>query len=322
MVEFHCVLGNRDFLKVQDERLPIWRFIDHRQWLSSLVYLNHRLQRPPDSTFILDCGAWSYKNEALPRWSVGECIERYATFAQPGDTITSPDHMVLRGMAEEEEALRVDLTLDNARQFLKLCPVEWSPMAVTHGSTITARIAMTKELLDMGYRTIGIGSVAIRAGNRRFVHSLLEETVRLREQEPFRIHVLGISALSWVPVYGELGIDSYDGSSMFFSAFTAGEFLWHDGSGKLREYKVKQVPVNEIPFCGCLPCRSMRAEGLDTREYGSNERNMGRAVHNINQYLAALDMVRGTRLAQPALLGPNYLSPSARADIDACDEFD
>jgi hypothetical protein len=31
----------------------------------------------------------------------------------------------------------------------------------------------------------------------------------------------------------------------------------------------------------------MRAQGVDTRQMGSNEHNMGRAVHNINQYLRA-----------------------------------
>lgn len=39
---------------------------------------------------------------------------------------------------------------------------------------------------------------------------------------------------------------------------------------------------------GCLACRRLRAEGVDTRSYGSNEHNMGRAAHNLNQLMRVI----------------------------------
>jgi tRNA-guanine family transglycosylase len=295
--QFHCVLGNRDYLKVDGEKRPIWEFVegwDH--WLTSLVYLKN-VRRPPGGRFILDCGAWSYKAEATPRWSPVECVERYLTFAQPGDILASPDHMVLRNMSPEEEAYRVDLTLQNAREFLHLCPADYSPIGVTHGSTIESRIQMTRDLLEIGYRHVAIGSVAIRAGNRRFINGLLAETTRLRAESPFYLHVLGVSALSWYPEYVRHEVDSFDGSSMFFSAFTAGEFYeWVDG--KIIGHCVKGSPdLTAIPPCDCLSCATMRSQGIDTRQMGSNENNMGRAVHNINVYLRGLRELQSSPVA-------------------------
>lgn len=293
--EFHCVLGNRDYLKIQTDdgpiKEPIWKYIEGQdRWLTSLVYMRNASRAP--GRYILDCGAWSYKGEAQPRWSPAECLDRYTTFALPGDIVAAPDHMVLRGMDAQEEQYRIDLTLENARAFLAAYPPTLDPIAVTHGSTLETRGAMLRELLDMGYRHVAIGSVAIRAGNRKFIRGILDDVARLKQQQPFYVHVLGVSALSWVGEFRDYGVDSYDGSSMFFAAFTAGEWFWHRGDGTLREYPVKQTELADMPHCECPPCIAMRAQDIETRRYGSNEANMGRAVHNINQYLAALRVVR------------------------------
>lgn len=292
MPEFYCVVGNRDRIKVRGEHVPIWSFLPTQaHWLSSLVYTSGSSFQRPSGHWLLDCGAWSYKHEAAPRWTPKECVQRYALLGHPGDLVASPDHMVLRQHDAEEETYRVGITLENARVFLSLCPPHLRPIAVQHGNTVAARIAMTRELLDIGYRAIAIGSVAGRAGNRTFVRAVLEETARLAQEEPFYLHVLGISALSWYHEFAQHGVQSFDGSSMFFAAFTAGEWLWFNGT-KLVEYGVKRdaAPIDLV--CACDVCRVLREQGIDTRQMGSNEHNMGRAVHNIGQYVQALDWVK------------------------------
>ena len=116
---------------------------------------------------------------------------------------------------------------------------------------------------------------------------------KLRQQETFKIHVLGISSIRWVREYVKYDIDSFDGSSMFFSAFTGATYyaLDNKNDGYIKKYSVKDLTKDQIPICICPACEVIRSIGLDTREMGSNERNMGRAVHNINIYLKALEMV-------------------------------
>lgn len=294
--QFYCVLSNRDFLKVKKDghetKVPIWRFIDGQEnWLTSLVYIKPGAWQtdPVPGHRFLDCGAWSYKNDEVPKWSVDECIEMYNQYANMGDIITSPDHLVMRNHDATIENERIALSLSNAHKFIKKYPKQFVPIAVTHGNDIDKRIAMTKQLLDMGYRYIAIGGVAGRAGNRKFVQEVIERTCNLREHGYFKIHVLGISALSWLPVYEEYGVNSYDGSSMFFSAFTGASYYWLDPNhiSGITKYSVKDLNAEDIPICHCPACVTMRKQGDDTRTMGSNERNMGRAVHNINVYLQA-----------------------------------
>lgn len=307
MVQFYCVAGNRDRIKVRQPdgsfvQTPIWAFLpEQHHWLTSLVYL--RRMAPPPGHRIFDCGAWSYKQAPEPKWSPEECAEQYAAAASPGDLAAAPDHMVLRQHDAQEEALRVDVTLAGARRFLEVCPAGVTPVAVTHGNTVDVRVRMTEELLGMGYRAIASGSVAVRAGHRKFLHAVFDATARLREQQGFYWHVLGVSALSWVPEYEHYGVDSYDGSSMFFAAFTAGDYNWWDAeTQRIVSYDAKEggdIPVE----CDCPVCVTMRLQGVDTRRMGSNEHNMGRAVHNIHVYLQALRERSVTSTARQESLG-------------------
>lgn len=295
MPQFYCVIGNRDHLKIKDKsgkvmrQAPVWEFItDQNHWLTSLIYANG-VKSPPGHR-LFDCGAWTYKHERLPKWTSVQCIEQYQQYAAPGDVVTAPDHMVLRGHSWAEESHRVLLTLREAQEFIKHCPQKWTPMAVTHGNRLEVRINMAKRLLDMGYRYLAIGGVAGRAGARKQVREILEAMAALKHEGDLKIHVLGVSALSWLPVYRELGIDTFDGSSMFYAAFTGATYYWPDPDAisGVSKYSVKELPPEKIPLCHCPACVAMRKQGDDTRTMGSNERNMGRAVHNINIYLEVL----------------------------------
>jgi len=302
--QFYCVLSNRDFLKVKESgdevKTPIWEFIEGQDnWLTSLVYIKPgtwQTHSAPGHRFI-DCGAWSYKNEPAPKWTVDECIELYGEYARPGDIVTAPDHMVLKNHDATIEAERCALTIQNAYYFIKKYAKEHVPIAVTHGN-IETRIDMTKQYLDMGYKYIAIGGVAGRAGARDYVTNIIDKTCELRTQYDFKIHVLGISALSWLPVYKEYDINSYDGSAMFFSAFTGASYYWLDPEhmSGIKKYSVKDLPMDKIPICDCPPCVVMREQGDDPRTMGCNEKNMGRAVHNINVYLKAKALMQGRDL--------------------------
>lgn len=300
---FYCVATNRDVLNVRSgstvERKPLWDFVssEQRDWLTSLVYLQ-RMAPPPGRRF-LDCGAWSYKDKESPKWPPAECVERYVTVASPGDIVAAPDHMILRDHDEAEQERRRAITIANAREFVGRCPDHLSPIAVIHGRDVPARLGMAEAMLDFGYTHLAVGSVA---GERRrpFVVEVLEGLAELRSRRPFYLHVLGLSALSWYPTYRRLGVDSFDGSAMFFAAFTGATYYALRDDGTIAKHVVKGVDPESIPACDCPACVAMRTQGDDTRTMGNNERNMGRAIHNINVYLAALERLRSA----PSLTEP------------------
>jgi hypothetical protein len=297
MSAFHLVIGNRDKLKFPDRTVAIWELLDGgwQTYLTSLKYATSTgadgANLPPaDREAMFDCGAWSYLEEEVPTWTPAQCHGHYDVLAQPGDTVFAPDHMVLPGHDPEEAARRLAITMDNAREFLALHDGRATvPMGVIHGQTIQQRTDNALALLEMGYRHLALGGIARLASAPKRAVATVEAIARLKQQEVFHLHVLGISAPSYWDTWQALGVDSFDGTGPFRAAFF-GCYIGPDG----REYGVekdgrantkKQPPVSDAPACDCLACRTLESYGYTPRTFGSNEHNMGRAVHNVNMYL-------------------------------------
>lgn len=335
---FTVVINNRDKLKLTQDHegapLPapkmerIWNFIetDPRGYLTSLAYHNPNSDPLPqtDEGNIYDCGAWSYKAEPYPilKKRNGPLTPEgtMKLFEEAGaregrDIIVSPDMMILDGLDSPQVAReKIEISYQFARAMKPLAGAH-RLMAVTHGS-FEQRHEMMEHYLDLGYRHIALGSLALKSSrDPYFVYRCVEDALQYRAQVPdLYIHVLGVSSIKWAATLTHLGVDSFDGSSMYMSAFTAGSFLQYvpEDPNLLKKYRiVENVPgSDELPPCHCPACSAMRAEGWDTRAQGGtlrdpsgrpynggNEANMGRAVHNINMYLRALQDVQARILA-------------------------
>lgn len=298
-INFNLVITNRDHLKVNGDKIPIWEFIDRplKHKLTSLFYCPPMKQIPGDIFF--DCGAWSYRDSKYPKYTVDECLNEYAKYAKPKDTLCSPDHMVLNN----EHDYRIDITLNNAKEFITKCPKGYIPIAATHGNDMETRKRMTCELLSMGYKKLAVGGVAGRAGrlstskgitkNAQFVIDIIETMIKEGAKD---IHILGVGSIPWVLKYLEYPeVKSYDTATMYKQAFTAGTYYFvnEDDPKNILKFKAvrEQNAENDLPECDCLACVSMREQNRDTRTYGSNENNMGRACHNVNMYLRTLELL-------------------------------
>jgi hypothetical protein len=89
----------------------------------------------------------------------------------------------------------------------------------------------------------------------------------------------------------EIGVQSADGSSHFKQAFTGGLFYTQEGEQLTKHQAARPGNAADLgivaPSCNCKACRMLREEGIDTRSFGSNEHNMGRAAHNMNMLMLA-----------------------------------
>jgi hypothetical protein len=235
---------------------------------------------------IFDCGAWSYRNDDIPKISPESALDRYLQLAKPNDILIAPDHMLIPGVDLDS---RRAFNTASAQDFLKLCPDDFRPMATLHGMDLDERIQHGKRLVEMGYRHIAIGGIAARASQKALVLSMVLE---IRKALPdVWLHVLGLSSPPYAAAWHEYGVESFDGSSHFKQAFTGGAFFTVTG-GKLKKWKAVRPgeSVDDLPTCDCLACLKLRDEGIDTRSYGSNENNMGRAAHNMNMLMIAQDI--------------------------------
>lgn len=306
------VVSNRDHIKLRTpegelEPRPFWEFLDEHPdgWLSSLAY--GRDDVPADRPQIWDCGAWTYRDEAEPalngeRVTAEYALWRYGLVAAPGAFAVAPDHMLIP--ATKRGPLSV-YDLDERRAFNReqarafLTPARergLRPMGVVHGQSLHERVEHAAFLLDLGYDALAVGGVAARANSYRraveVVHAVREET------EGVHLHVLGLSAPTYYAAWCALGVDSCDGASHFKQAFTGGKFFSLGRRG-LREHRAARVRdgvrIDPLPeaWCECRACARLREDGVDTRTYGSNEHNMGRAAHNLNMLIAAHRQIAG-----------------------------
>ena len=307
MTAYYGVIGNRDHIKIKGEKRPFWEFLDEQPggWLTSLVYAREEL--PPHDNdmecnvcvpMIWDCGAWSYKdqdvphigkNAVTPEWTLAQYRER----ATPGDFIIAPDHMLIESFGRLD--YRREFNRASAQEFWRRCKLADSgliPMATAHGVSIDERVEYAEFLHGIGYRAIALGGLAGRASAKR---SNIEIVQVVREALPdVWLHVLGLSSPDYARAWYQLGVDSFDGASHFKQAFTAGTF-YTEFQGKLIKHKAARtdressLPIEEItaPLCDCQACSILRQNGIDTRTYGSNENNMGRAAHNQNMLMRA-----------------------------------
>lgn len=299
---YYVVIGNRDHIKYKGEKRPFWEFLDKTPdgFLSSLAYLPGPFEFP-NTSLIGDCGAWSYKNEPQPKlkknlvtpeWA----LEQYQKYFRPGDFVVAPDHMLIPFEGVDLDARR-QFNLESAKRFLPIAEnAGFKPMATVHGMDLEERLINIGRLYEIGYRNFSLGGLAARASQKKVLLESVGALVhKIREVLPDAwVHVLGVSSPDYAAAWSELGVSSYDGSSHFKEAFTAGTFFTVEGS-KLIKHKAARVdrstgelstPI-QAPECSCLACQRMREEGIDTRTYGSNENNMGRAAHNLNMLMQA-----------------------------------
>lgn len=297
------VIGSRDYIKIKGEKRPFWEFLDSSPdgWLTSLTY--RRKDLPNDGLpMIYDCGAWSYKDEEIPPVNSEQVAASYRDHAHDGAMVIAPDHMLIEGTDID---FRRRWNLEQAKQFLGDCPVNLTPMACVHGMDLDERVAHALELLGMGYHHIAIGGLAARASQKRKVVEWVRE---IRSAVPdVWLHVLGLSSPDYMRTWCRLGIQSADGSSHFKQAFTGGAFFTVDGD-KLTKHQAARTRDGEtvgsdMPECDCKACSLLRADGVDTRSYGSNEHNMGRAAHNLNMLMIAQKAAMRERVVLVACCG-------------------
>jgi hypothetical protein len=286
---YYGVIGNRDHIKIHGEKRPFWEFLDVQPdgWLCSLAY---RRKDFPESHMIWDCGAWSYKNEETPKLpgigliTPSSALKHYIELSSIGDILIAPDHMLIDGV---DVVGRKKFNRISSKVFLNLCPPAYLPMATIHGFGLDDRINNAKVLHDMGYNHLALGGMAARAAQPKIV---FDAVAKVRDAVPdVWLHVLGLSAPKYAKEWERLGVQSFDGSSHFKQAFTAGKFYEWNGEKLLGHHATKEKNgATDIPECDCVACSALKEEGIDTRTYGSNENNMGRAAHNMNQLMKAI----------------------------------
>jgi len=141
---------------------------------------------------------------------------------------------------------RYDLTLHNAREmyeYYEASNYSFRLMAAVQGWDPESYREATKQLLDLGYRYLGIGGVAGSGVNdiKKIVKAVGTEVKRFEREHETRIdtHVFGFAKTGAFQTVGRCGITSFDSASMLRAAWTGGQNYHLDSDERYDAIRVR-----------------------------------------------------------------------------------
>ena len=195
-----------------------------------------------DGPVIGDSGAWLYKYEEEPPYSVRELLDYYVRLKIPVGAHL--DHMILktirvdgvkRELTPEEKKKRWEITLDNARETIDLLEKEkfnhLQIIGVVQGWDIKSYCIAARQLLEMGYNYLGVGGIARKptAHLIKIVAAINREIDKLPsvKRNNIKLHLFGFARLRLIPFLMSKRVVSFDTAAPLRQAWESGEHNYH-----------------------------------------------------------------------------------------------
>jgi hypothetical protein len=179
--------------------------------------------------FMGDCGAFSYRNEPEPPYSVDGVLGFYDCCRV--DWGVSIDHLILgydskidsglfgTDVVPEDWVTRQEITITLAAEFLRKARAgrySFEPVGAAQGWSPKSYARCVAELQKMGYRRIALaGLVSLRCTE---VLEVLAGVAEVRHSDT-ELHLLGLNRLEHVEAFRKHGVTSIDSTSPLTQAF-------------------------------------------------------------------------------------------------------
>jgi hypothetical protein len=237
----------------------------------------HRYLRLPKGLEVFgDCGAFSYVNEKEPWYETDDVLEYYDAIRV--DYGASVDHLVVKTiyvtevveekledgtvitrqkkqkkqMTEDEYKRRIQLTLENAREFIRLHRkrrYKFTPVGVAQGWTPDTYADSVKNLLKMGYTYIALGGLARSPASQ--VLDVLKAAKHAVDEFPgrssseIRFHLFGVAKLTLIDELPKYSVASIDSASYLRKAWLRSGQNYLGVNGQW--YTAIRVPQSDNP---------------------------------------------------------------------------
>ena len=231
-----------------------------------------------------DCGAFSYIDEDEPAISTEQAIALYELYNF--NMGASVDHIPIETLAESERQRRVEITIDNADAFFKLCKRRgrlFTPVGAIQGVSPEQYAENVARYCEMGYRHLAIGGLV------PLTDPVIEKIVQAvsaaadEQQERPWLHLFGIYRPKLQGRFRELGIDSFDSASYFRKAWLRSDQNYIGPDGKW--YAAIRVPMTSDPRTR----KRLEQAGADISEAKEQEGAALRLLVQYGQGLVGID---------------------------------
>ncbi|MDQ8206855.1 tRNA-guanine transglycosylase DpdA [Coraliomargarita sp. SDUM461003] len=206
-----------------------------------------------------DCGAFTYRNDPEPPYSVDEVIDFYDDLGF--DLGISLDHVIL-GFEDEDESeykiypdskkleelaefkRRQDTTLRLAKEFLESCisrKVKFKPLGVAQGWSPSSYADAVEKLQEIGYDYIALGGMVPLKTDE--IESCLRKIEKIRKKDT-KFHLLGISRIDELREFEKFGVVSADSTAPLLQAFKSDRDNFQLNGDSFIALRVQQVGEN------------------------------------------------------------------------------
>jgi hypothetical protein len=197
-----------------------------------------------------DCGAFSYVDLERPPYTPGMMLDFYS---DGGFTHgCSVDHIIfdfdsqvkeLDGGTESARS-RFDITLENARAFLKAAksmPKSFTPIGVVQGWSPDSMAHAAAKLRKMGYEYLAIGGMVPL--NSAQIHMCLT-AIKSKLSANIKIHLLGFAKAEQIHEFKQYSIASFDSTSPLTRAFKDAKANYYQvrNDGRLEYFTAIRIP--------------------------------------------------------------------------------
>lgn len=201
-----------------------------------------------------DCGAFAYVREKVPPVTVNQVMSFYEDCGF--DYGASIDHIILPFNEQWDHALpgidpvpedvraRQDLTLTLAREFLdehRRRGCRFTPMGVAQGWSPNSYRFAVGELQKIGYRFIALGGMVPLQTPEILKTLQIVDKVR---RDDTCLHLFGVSRISGVDQFQNLGVTSFDSTSPLRQAFKEDRDNYYASDRTYTAIRVPQVGAN------------------------------------------------------------------------------
>ncbi len=198
-----------------------------------------------------DCGAFNYRDEPEPPYSVDDVIEFYELCGFTHGV--SVDHMIgaydasldqprlLGPTVPEEFQKRFDLTLELAAQFMDRCRhgyFNFQAIGIAQGWSPRSYQKAVRQLMSIGFDYIALGGlVPLKTPD---ILQVLESVKEVTGGK-IRLHLFGITRLENLEAYSDAGVVSLDSASPMRQAFKDSKNNYYSAEGHYTAVRVPQA---------------------------------------------------------------------------------
>jgi hypothetical protein len=287
----------------------------------------HRFMRfPPSEDFdrsqwpvLGDCGAFNYRDEPEPPYSVDDVIEFYELCGFTHGV--SVDHMIgaydasldqpkLLGPAVPEDyQYRFDLTLELAAEFMARCQsgnLGFQPIGIAQGWSPRSYQRAVEQLIKIGFDYIALGGlVPLKTPD---ILQVLESVKQVTGGN-VRLHLFGITRLENLEAYSDAGVVSLDSASPMLQAFKDSKNNYYSNAGHYTAIRVPQA--HKYPKL----IRAIRSGKIEQAEAQRLEREALEGLRAYGKGEGSADEILRTLRAYEALYGGKSRWPAVRRTL-------